>query len=410
MYKILIVDAFFSPVGGAEKIAYSTYKMLENHGFDVYYWATNKKPYYEHLDYSKYFTKFVGGFVNYVKNPLRYYYNIQAMRDFYDFLTIVKPDLIHIHSLFTLSFSLIDVCKNIPTIMTIHDGSFVCPSANLMYKNKFVCNNICTKNMNILSCIKNKCSKGMLEPSIRHTLLYFIKMRNINKKIDKFITPSNALKNLVINTSLGIPRTKICTINNFLNQNELSIVPNYINNGYFLYIGRLSKEKSVITLLQAMSELPRDIKLHIVGTGPEEENLKKYAEENKLHNIEFLGFKTGADIQDEYQNCIATILPCNWFEIFGMTNIESFANGKPVIASNIGGIPEIVEHNVNGLLFEPANVEQLRECILKYWNNPELVIEHGKNGYKKVLTHYTEDIYYEKLIKIYEETINECKK
>ena len=90
-----------------------------------------------------------------------------------------------------------------------------------------------------------------------------------------------------------------------------------------------------------------------------------------------------------------------------MTNIESFINGKPVIASNIGGIPEIVEHNVNGLLFEPANIEQLKECILTYWNNPELVIEHGKNGYQKAITHYTEERYYNELMKVYEEVINE---
>ena len=84
-----------------------------------------------------------------------------------------------------------------------------------------------------------------------------------------------------------------------------------------------------------------------------------------------------------------------------MTNIESFINGKPVIASNIGGIPEIIEHNVNGLLFEPANIEQLKECIIKYYNNPKLVIEHGKNAYQKAITEYTEEKYYNKLIDVY---------
>ena len=92
-----------------------------------------------------------------------------------------------------------------------------------------------------------------------------------------------------------------------------------------------------------------------------------------------------------------------------MTNIESFINGKPVIASNIGGIPEIVEDNINGLLFEPGNIEELKNCILKYWNNPELSVQHGKNGYQKAITQYTEDKYYNELIKIYEEVLNEKK-
>lgn len=407
--KIIIVDSLFSPLGGGQKIAYDTYCVLKRNGHEVFYWAMEKSPYFiENYELSKYFTPYYSGTIDYIKNPIKYYYNYKALSDLQKLVDNVKPDIIHFQSFWGLTSAIFLVKTVSKKILTIHDAR-CCPATTLMCKNQYFCDRQYCKNGNFLPCVFNGCVNNSYEASIRRALASFIDKNNF-KKIDKFITPSNALKRKMLLANYILKKEKITTINNFLNQNELSIAPNYTNKSYFLYIGRLSKEKSVITLLQAMSELPRDIKLHIVGTGPEEENLKKYAEENKLHNIEFLGFKTGADIQDEYQNCIATILPCNWFEIFGMTNIESFANGKPVIASNIGGIPEIVEHNVNGLLFEPANVEQLRECILKYWNNPELVIEHGKNGYKKVLTHYTEDIYYEKLIKLYEETINEYKK
>lgn len=407
--KIIIVDSLFSPLGGGQKIAYDTYCVLKRNGHEVFYWAMEKSPYFiENYEFSKYFTPYYSGTIDYIKNPIKYYYNYRALSDLQKFVDNIKPDVIHFQSFWGLSTAIFNVKTTAIKILTFHDVRS-CPSVTLMYKSAYLCKKQYCKNGNFLPCIRNKCVKNNLEASIRRVLATLIDIKNF-EHVDAYITPSKALQQNIIKANLGIRTDKIITINNFLNKSELLITPNYSNNGYFLYIGRLSKEKSVITLLQAMSELPRDIKLHIVGTGPEEENLKKYAEENKLHNIEFLGFKTGSDIQDEYQNCIATILPCNWFEIFGMTNIESFANGKPVIASNIGGIPEIVEHNVNGLLFEPANVEQLRECILKYWNNPELVIEHGKNGYKKVLTHYTEDIYYEKLIKLYKETINEYKK
>lgn len=89
----------------------------------------------------------------------------------------------------------------------------------------------------------------------------------------------------------------------------------------------------------------------------------------------------------EYLGAFLLIVFCNFWVY----------KAKPVIASNIGGIPEQVEHNKTGLLFEPGNVEQLKECILKYWNNPQLVIEHGKNGYQKAITQYTEDRYYKEL-------------
>ena len=89
--------------------------------------------------------------------------------------------------------------------------------------------------------------------------------------------------------------------------------------------------------------------------------------------------------------------------------MESFINGKPVIASNIGGIPEQVEHNKTGLLFEPANVEQLKRCILMYWNNPDLVIEHGKNAYEKAHALYTEERYYNDLMNVYQEVLDNAK-
>ena len=76
-------------------------------------------------------------------------------------------------------------------------------------------------------------------------------------------------------------------------------------------------------------------------------------------------------------------------------------NGKPSIASNIGGIPEIVEHNKTGLLFEPRNTEQLKECILTYWNNPDLVKEHGEKAYKKAIEKYTEERYYKEMANMY---------
>jgi len=411
--KILFINGSFKNDSGCAVIAQNTYKMFKNRGFDVEYYTTqgftNDKTY----KFSKYFPEHFNTISKYILNQWRYYYNWTSRKNIEKVLKEFKPDIVHVHSLriSSMTYSVLQpiIKKNIPIVMTLHDCFLICPTMKLIKGNGEFCDAKC-KGINKLHCILNKCDNTN-ELNFRWAMMSFVnKLTGYDRCITKFITPSKALMNIMLKYNNDINENNIITINNFLSTDKLKIKPNYANKGYFLYIGRLSKEKSVITLLQAMSGLPRDIKLHIVETGPEEENLKKYAEENELHNIEFLGFKTGADIQDEYQNCIATILPCNWFEIFGMTNIESFANGKPVIASNIGGIPEIVEHNVNGLLFEPGNVEQLKECILKYWNNPELVVEHGKNGYKKVLTNYTEGIYYEKLIKLYEEILNDSKK
>ena len=406
--KILIVDSLFSPLGGGQKIAYDTYKILEKYGHQVFYWAMDKKPYFENnYKYAEFFTPYYSGTKDYLRNPIKYYSNYQAKKDLKKFVKIIQPDIIHFQSYWGLSSAIFNTDINIPKILTIHDAR-CCPAATLMYKDKVICKEQYCKNKNFLPCISNKCAKKSIEASIRRAIAAYIDSYNL-KYINKFITPSDALKKVITNANMGINANQIITINNFLSNEELKTAPKYTNKGYFLYVGRLSKEKGVKYLLEAMKDLPKDINLKIVGTGAEENNLKIYAQENNLDNIEFLGFKNREEITDIYQNCISTVLPSNCFEIFGMTNIESFINGKPVIASNIGGIPEIVEDNINGLLFKPGNIEELKNCILKYWNNPELSVQHGKNGYQKAITQYTEDKYYNELIKIYEEVLNEKK-
>lgn len=406
--KILIINQNFNMFAGTEVISTGTYDILKNNGHDVYYFAFDKKPYYiENYEYSKYFPKNNLSTIEYLKNPFKYYWNYEAANKLHQVILAIKPDIIHIHSL--MSPSILKVCKknNIPTVMTLHIMPPICPSTTFLYKNKKICKDFKCKNGNYWHCILNKCGNGSIERSIRKTISsYLFNKTDAYSAISYFICPSNAMRDVVRSSNITKDKNKIITINNFLSTKELKIIPKYTNEGYFLYIGRLSPEKGVHYLLEAMRDLPREIKLKIAGTGTEEEKLKKFANTNNLDNVEFLGFKNREEVNDLYQNCISTILPCNWFEIFGMTNIESFINGKPVIASNIGGIPEIVEDNINGLLFEPSNVEQLKECILKYWNNPDLAVEHGKNGYQKAITQYTEERYYSELMKVYEEVLD----
>ena len=406
--KILIVNTSFSLEGGAEVIAYNTYKLLKDRNYDVYFWGCNKKPYFEEdYAFSKYFTNTYQGFNDYIKNPLKYYYNYEAVRDLHKLIDIIKPDLIHYHNFWMLTSSVFSVGKNIPKFLTIHNAS-CCPAQTLMFRNKYLCKSQYCKKNNVLPCIINKCVNNNLEASIRRAFSSYIDVKNF-KYIDKFITPSNALREITLKAEIGITEDKITTVNNFLPNKELNIIPNFSNNGYFLYIGRLSPEKGIHYLLEAMKDLPRDIPLHIVGKGPDESRLRKYANANNLYNVNFKGFKNRDEINEEYQNCIAVIVPSYWFENFPTINMESFINGKPVIASNIGGIPEQIEHDKNGLLFEPANVTQLKDCILKYWNNPELVVEHGKNAYQKAVTQYSEDRYLKEITKLYKGEINEYK-
>ncbi len=407
--KILYANGLFTNDSGCGIIANNTYEIFKQRGFDVEYFTTKEYCNNQNYKFYKYFPNTMSTLSKYLINIGVYYYNWKSQKGIERVLAEFSPDIFHVHSLrfASMSYSVLKpiIDRKIPIIMTLHDAYLVCPMMTLIDGNGKDC--IKCKGWNKFHCFFNKCAPKGYEQSFRVALQSFVNyMTGYDKHIMKFISPSEALRNLILESNIGIKPDRIIIINNFLVKQELNTIPNYNNQGYFLYIGRLDKEKGVHYLLEAMKDLPKDIKLHIVGTGKEEQSLKEYAKEHNLDNVEFLGFKNREEIKKEYQNCISTILPCNWFEIFGMTNVESFINGKPVIASNIGGIPEIVEHNVSGLLFEPGNVEQLKECILKYRNNPQLVVEHGKNGYQKAVTQYTEDRYYKELMKVYEDVIN----
>ena len=313
--RILLVNQVFKMQGGTETIAINTYNMLKVQGHEVFFFATDEGEYYEKdYKYSKYFPHSVYSAKEYIKNPIAYYWNFKAAKLFSQMIEDVKPDIIHIHSL--ISPSILKVCKDkkIPTIMTLHMMPSVCPSTTFLYKNKTICSDFKCKNGNYLNCLFNQCRDNSLEASLRKTILsYVFAKTNVYSAISYFICPSDALRKYVSMTNICKEKSKIITINNFLTDEELSITPNYSNKGYFLYLGRLSEEKGLRYLLEAIKDLPRDIELHIVGTGAEEENLKQYAKENNLNNIKFLGFKNREEIKEEYQNCIASILPCNWF-------------------------------------------------------------------------------------------------
>ena len=412
--KILYINGSFSNDSGSGVVAKDTFDLFSNKkDIQAEYFTTKEFCKDKNYKFYKYFPFAMNTTKKYLLNIWTYYYNFKARKGIKEFLIEFKPDIVHVHSLrFTsMTYSVLEpiIKQNIPIIMTLHDAYLICPMMTLKDKKGEDC--IKCRGLNKFHCFTNKCAKN-IEQSFRVSLIAFInRLTNYDKNIVKYITPSNALKNLLVECFKYTTKNNTIVVNNCLTSCDLeNISPKYSNENYFLYIGRLDKEKGLHYLLKAMTEIPTNIALKIVGTGQQENELKEFVKLNNLDNVEFLGFKSREEIKEYYQNCIATILPCNWFEIFGMTNIESFINGKPVIASNIGGIPEIVEHNVNGLLFEPANVEQLKKCILTSWDNPEIFIEHGKYGYKKAITQYTEERYYNELMKIYEEVINESKK
>lgn len=170
---------------------------------------------------------------------------------------------------------------------------------------------------------------------------------------------------------------------------------------YFLFFGRLSYEKGVMTLLKAFKDLPQ-CRLKVVGTGPKEEELKAFARDNGMKNVTFLGYKTGKELTDLVSNAYFVIVPSEWYENNPMTIIEAYSVGTPVIGARIGGIPEIVVDGQTGFRFESGNVEDLCRIILQadsLDNNAYTALSRGTIDFAN--QNLSKESYWKKLIEFY---------
>lgn len=409
--QILNINNFFSNYGGAEQIAYKIALLLEAHGHNQSYFACDKKPYiFQKLINTSHFAAYSNKrTLNLFKSgeTFKSIYNLEAKQKLSHYIEQTVPNIILIHNfLYNLTPAVIDVCgkSRIKTILFLHDVRIFCPGGLLAYKDTYCHAEPCIKG-NPTACIVNRCKMNKLMPSLFAALnAIFLKHKNIFDKVTYVICPSQAMYDLALRA--GVIKDKLVVINHFLSNDNFSL-PQKIRKSeteqdYFLYVGRLDQEKGVHFLLQAMLKLPKSVKLRIVGDGYEKNRLEEFAHLNHLDNVIFCGKLSGEDLWSEYQNCIATVHPFNCFESFGLTILESFLFSKPVIASNLGAIPEIVGDGINGILVEPAQPALLASAINNLNNDRNYARQLGQNGYEEVKQKYSEDIYYLKLMELLE--------
>jgi len=139
----------------------------------------------------------------------------------------------------------------------------------------------------------------------------------------------------------------------------------------------------------------------IVGEGPQEKELKTFVLNNKLNNVEFIGLKRGGELKSLVSNAKFVVVPSEWYENSPLVIYESFALGKPVIGSNIGGIPELIDDNVNGLIFEPGNSDELADKINFLLDRPKLITDYGKRAREKAEKDFSPEPHYEKMLEKY---------
>lgn len=404
--KILMVNKFHYIKGGSETYYFSLKQLLEEKGHEVIDFSMKDsknhpsiyEPYFvDSVDYNK-----KQGLVEKAKIGVKLIYSKEAKQKFEQLVKDTKPDLVHLHIFqHQISLSILDVCKkyHLPVVYTAHDLKMLCPNYR-MYAKDGVCERC--KNGKYLECFKNKCLKdSSLKSGIAVLEAKINQWRKSYDIIDHIVTPSEFFEKKFIDW--GIRSERVTYVPNFLIEDTVSYEKT--DENYFLYFGRLSEEKGIGTLLKAMKTVKTPLK--VVGTGPMTEQLKQFAKQENLDHVFFLGFRSGQELTDLVGNAKAVILPSEWYENGPYSAIEALRLARPLIGSDLGGIPELIEEGTNGFIFPHGKVEALADCLCK-------MEQLSKEKYKKMevaarklfLKKYTKEVHYANLMAIYKDALN----
>ncbi|WP_294911256.1 glycosyltransferase [uncultured Eubacterium sp.] len=399
--RILLVNKFHYLRGGSEKYYFELAKLLKSHGHTVAFFSMKNENNIKTGD-REYFVDEIDMNTGSKFEALNVIYSKKNKVLMEKALEEFKPDIVHINNFQRqLSASIIDAVKekNIPLIMTAHDLNSICPASIMLYNGE-VCEDCITKGYT--SCIKKKCIKNsMLKSVLGYIEKKYYDLHKIFCKVDCIISPSEFNKNQLLKGKLKC--NDITVIHNFVNETKKTDYT--LGDGAF-YFGRLSREKGILNLVEAINNIP-GARLIIAGDGPERENIQAYIKEHKLENrITLLGYLNQNDIRENIRKCRFVTVPSIWYENCPYSILETMEIGKPIIGSKIGGIPELIQDGINGFTYEHNDVTKLTNILMKLFGNDETVKQFSKNSKQIFIQNYSAEAYYNKLMTVYNKYIN----
>jgi glycosyltransferase involved in cell wall biosynthesis len=407
--KILLINRNHFIGGGADRVYLNTGKLLEENGHSVAFFSTiNENNIFSNE--KEYFVKNINtrniSLCYKVRSVKKYLYNDEASNNLTLLLEDFKPDVAHIHLFYgVLSASVLKTLSdlNIPIVSTIHDYRLLCPTNAMVDNNGRICEKC--KNDNFYNCILKRCSEGnIFQSSVVATEAYLRKLFfDPLVLVNHFIFVSEFSKNKHISFDERYIK-KSTHLYNFSSTQETELKK--IKGDYLFYFGRLSKEKGILNLINASKKTNSNLK--IAGDGPQRnqiiESIRGFA------NIEYVGFQTGLNLRNFIMKSSFVVVPSEWYENNPMTVVESFSNGKPVIGSNIGGIPELVDQKT-GFIFEPGNLDSLISSIkLSERLTQEQYSAISENCEYSAIKHFSKQVHLKSLLNIYQKVLNENKR
>lgn len=393
--NILIIHNFHrsGAPSGDDVVVRQEMELLKSKGHNVFLLSRHND------DFEKY------SMVRKLSTFLNLHYSRASYSEVFNFLKEERVDIVHIHNIFPLwTPAVYFACKDagIPVVHTLHDFRFFCANA-FLFRGNNVCNVCFTKTP--LYSIKYRCFKDSIIGSVFVAkYLSHVKRGKLYLFADAYLALTDFAKQLYF--EFGIPKDKLYVKPNFV-ADTVNGTSDF-KEGYFAYVGRISEEKGIKVLINALiSSSAKNVKLKILGAGPLTHYLKDIISKNKLQNIDYLGLVQREEALKVIRGALALVFPSVCLESFPMSIIESFARGTPVIASDFGAMSQLIAHGKTGLLFKKGDPQDLAEKILYLANNPEIAIEMGKNARQEYLQKYTPEVNYNILMDIYRRVIEE---
>ncbi|MBX7256428.1 MAG: glycosyltransferase family 4 protein [Candidatus Hydrogenedentes bacterium] len=308
-----------------------------------------------------------------------------------------RPDIAHVHNLYPLiSPSVLRACSDegIPIVMRCPNYRLVCPTGVLLRNGK-PCE-LCVGGHEYRCALVN-CRGNLLESTAIAGRSFLVRAFGmISKSVTRFIAPSQCVKQRLVQA--GIDSERIDVVPNMVPLPAVTVDPSH--GEYVAFAGRLSAEKGLETLLDAARLIPH-VPVRIAGNGELLDSLQNSAPSN----VTFMGHLRSDKLASFYAKARLCVVPSIWLEAFGLVPAEAMAYGLPVVASRMGALPEIVDHDSTGYLFEPGSPEQLAASIEQLWSDPQRCRDMGLTGREKVKLEYSRDVYYTRLMRVYEHVL-----
>ena len=396
--KILLINKFLFPFGGTETSVFQTAKLLQEQGHQVVFFSMAHPKNVESRQSSLFVSRIdfekMKGWGQKFRGVKRILFGRESRAKLDEFLRIEKPDVAHLHNVYHhLSPAIISTLKRhgIPVVMTLHDYKVVCPAYKLFIRGK-TCER-CRKG-HFTWCFLKKCVKDSHIKSLVCTLEAWLHRKHYNQ-VDCFISPSRFLQDKI--KEMGFTG-KCVHIPNFVDMPPFE-QPDPPSDPIILFFGRIVEEKGIEVLIEAMEGISADCL--IVGEGPLNMALQGRTLQTPSARIRFLGHQPFPALDKIIRRSTMVVLPSIWFENNPFSIIESFARGVPVVASRIGGIPELVRDGETGMTFAPGDSGDLRKKIRFLLDRPEEIRCMGQNARQWVEKQNSKGNHYSRLIAVY---------